>query len=102
MQELEIYISNTTPQLPYNIGAVWVIPNTYKWQHETWSDALMSDAVLLQIEKQARAIVPDVSTATGRKAIASVAAKVARSKTALDEMGKNLTADLRQKVNAVD
>lgn len=48
------------------------------------------DAILDKIRRQARALNADISTPAGRKAIASLAYKVARSKTALDDMGKEL------------
>lgn len=44
----------------------------------------------------------DISTEEGRKAIASAAYAVARSKTAIDEMGKKLVADTKAKVRAFD
>ena len=43
-----------------------------------------------RIAEQARSIVPDLSTDNGRKAIASMARKVASSKTAFDAHGKEL------------
>lgn len=43
-----------------------------------------------RIAEQARSIVPDLSTDKGRKAIASMARKVASSKTAFDAHGKEL------------
>lgn len=43
-----------------------------------------------KIAEQARSIVPDLSTDKGRKAIASMARKVASSKTAFDAHGKEL------------
>ena len=44
----------------------------------------------------------DVSTPGGRQVIRSTAYKIARSKTALDEMGKGLGEDMRAKVNAIN
>lgn len=44
----------------------------------------------------------DTSTDKGRKAIASRAYKVARTKTALDAAGKDLNAGLRKQIDAVD
>lgn len=58
--------------------------------------------VIDRVERLARAHVPDVSTNTGRLAIASIAAKVARSKTALDDAGKRKTEDLRRAKEVVD
>lgn len=60
------------------------------------------DAILKKITDEVAAFKPDISTATGRKAIASIAHKVARSKTALDDMGKELVAEWKAKAGAVD
>lgn len=60
------------------------------------------DALIGRIEAEARSHAPDVSTAKGRKAIASLAYKVAQSKTTLDEAGKALNEAARQQINAVD
>lgn len=60
------------------------------------------DAVLDEIAAKARAHQPDISTVKGRKEIASVANKVARSKTLLDEMGKALVAGWKKQSAAVD
>jgi len=51
---------------------------------------------LAQIRAEIDAFVPDVSTKKGRDAIASMAYKVAKSKTALDGLGKELVAELKQ------
>lgn len=53
-----------------------------------------------EVRKQAASL--DISTETGRKAIASLAYKVARSKTALDEQGEKLGEDLRKAKEAID
>lgn len=60
------------------------------------------DAILKKITDEVAAFKPDISTATGRKAVASIAHKVARSKTALDDMGKELVAEWKKKAGAVD
>lgn len=60
------------------------------------------DTILTRIETEAMAIAPDLSTAKGRKEIASLAHKVARSKTALDEAGKKLTEERRRQIDAVN
>lgn len=51
------------------------------------------DAVLEKIRNEVRSIHTDISTKAGREAVASLAYKVARSKTALDKMGKELGED---------
>lgn len=48
------------------------------------------DEVLGKIKAEVSSVVADISTEAGRKAIASTAYKIARSKTALDKMGKDL------------
>jgi hypothetical protein len=58
--------------------------------------------ILGKIESEVRSFKGDISTLGGRNAIASMAYKVARSKTALDDMGKQLVADWKSKASAVD
>jgi colicin import membrane protein len=60
------------------------------------------EAILTRIETEVRAVAPDLSTVTSRKAIASLAFKVARSKTALDDIGKDITEDARKQIDAVN
>lgn len=60
------------------------------------------DELIGRIEAEVRSHAPDVTTAKGRKAIASLAHTVARSKTALDGAGKSLTDDARKQIAAVD
>ena len=60
------------------------------------------DPLLERIEKEARSELRDVSTAQGRENIRSLAAKIAKSKTALDKMGKELGAEYREKVAAIN
>ncbi len=60
------------------------------------------DKTLKDIKERVMAFVPDVSTAKGRKDIASLAFKVAQSKTWLDSCGKNLVADWKEKSKKVD
>ncbi|MGE0575403.1 hypothetical protein [Reyranella sp.] len=60
------------------------------------------DAILDRITAEVRSISTDISTPAGRSAVASLAYKVARSKTALDDMGKQLVADWKQKAAVVD
>lgn len=60
------------------------------------------EAIIKSVTDKVRAIETDISTLAGRKAISSLAYKVARSKTALDEMGKTLVANLKAQTNAID
>lgn len=57
---------------------------------------------LQQIRAEIDAFVPDISTRKGREAIASIAYKVARSKTALDNAGKELVAELKEVPKKID
>ncbi|WP_323994739.1 hypothetical protein [Aeromonas hydrophila] len=58
------------------------------------------DAMLADIRKQAASLVPDITTAKGRKEIASVAYAVAKTKTYLDGLGKDLTDKYRKSPSA--
>lgn len=74
------------------------VPNVATFTDEKEFDKLY-DAILKKVKEH----VPDVSTKTGRDAIASLAYKVARTKTTLDNQGKGLTEEWRKnttKVNA--
>lgn len=66
------------------------------------TDAKVYSEFYAQIKAEVEAFEPDLSTATGRKAIASLAYKVARTKTAIDDAGKKLNEDARAQINAVD
>lgn len=62
------------------------------------------EAILSKLEDEARseAAKLDISTAKGRADIKSLAYKVARSKTALDKMGLQLTAETRAFIEAIN
>lgn len=60
------------------------------------------DPIIARIEAEARTHVPDTSTKKGRDAIASLAHKVARSKTMLDDAGKQLNEEDRKRIAIVD
>ena len=68
--------------------------------------AFVSGDGLDQVVSQARELVnnfePDLSTDKGRKAIASLAAKVAKLKVRLDDMGKELVGGWKAKSKIVD
>lgn len=54
------------------------------------------------MKSECDAHVPDLSTESGRKKTASLAYKVARTKTAIDDAGKKLNEEARARINAVD
>lgn len=60
------------------------------------------DPYMGQIRGVVDAFVPDVSTTKGREAIASMAHKIARAKTALDGVGKDVVAELKELPKRVD
>lgn len=60
------------------------------------------DDILKKIHAEVKSRVLDISTPEGRKEIASLAYKVAKTKTALDEMGKDLVDEWKQKSKIVD
>lgn len=60
------------------------------------------DPYLAKIKDELDAFVPDVSCKKGRDAIASIAYKVAKGKTALDNIGKELVADLKDVPKKID
>lgn len=57
---------------------------------------------LQKIRAEIDAFVPDASTRKGREEIASIAHRVARSKTALDGVGKELVAELKEIPKKID
>lgn len=60
------------------------------------------DPYLAKIREEIDGFIPDVTTRKGREAIASIAHKVARSKTALDNVGKELVAELKDVPKKID
>lgn len=61
-----------------------------------------TDVLLERIEEEISKHVPDLSTAKGRKDIASLAYKVAKCKTLIDGAGKDLVADKKKEIAVVD
>jgi hypothetical protein len=58
--------------------------------------------LLTALEKEVKSFIPVTDTPKGRKDIASLAHRVAQSKTFLDGLGKNLTEDAQKKVKSVN
>lgn len=58
--------------------------------------------ILQKVEREVMSFVPDVTTARGRKEIASLAYKVAQTKTYLDGLGKDLVAELKEIPKLID
>lgn len=60
------------------------------------------DPYLKHIRDQIDTFVPDVKTVKGRKAIGSIAYSIARSKSALDDLGKELVSELKEIPKKID
>ena len=60
------------------------------------------EKLISAIEQQLAKFEPDMTSEEGRKEIASMAYKVAKSKTALDNLGKDLVSEWKTKSKAVD
>ena len=58
--------------------------------------------VLDRIREEAMKHKPDITTATGRSAIATNASNVAKSKTGLVQMRKDLVADMKARCKIID
>ncbi|PRD42078.1 hypothetical protein C5748_18150 [Phyllobacterium phragmitis] len=69
---------------------------------QTFTDEQEFEKLYSSVKEAVGKHVPDVSSETGRKAIASLAHKVARTKTALIGQGKKLTEDWRVKTKQVN
>lgn len=75
-------------------GALIVVPASEVFTVFTTADGL--EPYMQRIRAHIDAFEPDLSTATSRKAIASIAYKVSRSKTYLDEAGQELSAEQKK------
>lgn len=60
------------------------------------------DDILSKIASDAKSVSLDISSEKGRKEVASLAYKIARSKTLLDDLGKKLGEDAQAKINAIN
>jgi hypothetical protein len=67
-----------------------------------FTNAEKVDPILAAIRKIVAEFQPDTTTAKGRKEIASIANKVARSKTYLDDIGKKLTDEYKEIPKKID
>jgi colicin import membrane protein len=61
-----------------------------------------AETIVTAIESQVRAEAYDITTEDGRERVKSIAYKIARSKTTLDEIGKEHVADIKAKSAAID
>lgn len=66
------------------------------------TDGVKFDRFYDDVKRETDKLEIDLTTDSGRKRIASMAYKVAQTKTAIDEAGKTLTAEWRDKIGVVD
>jgi hypothetical protein len=69
---------------------------------ELFENSEQLDQVLNQVEQQVLSEVPDLLSKPGRARIRSLAYQVSRSKTYLDNLGKDLIADAQAHINSVN
>lgn len=67
-----------------------------------FADQAQADALFERVKAAAMSEAPDLSTAAGRKRIASLAYKVAQTKSAVDAAGKQLGDEARKQIAAID
>lgn len=60
------------------------------------------DGILSKIAQDAKSQEMDISSEHGRKELASLAYKIARSKTFIDDLGKKLGEDAQKQINAIN
>lgn len=60
------------------------------------------DTIISYIRREATNVTADITTKKGREALKSIAYKVRRSKTLLDEIGKKHVAELKAQTRAID
>ncbi|MGC6389694.1 hypothetical protein ACMV8I_18815 [Ewingella sp. S1.OA.A_B6] len=60
------------------------------------------ESILLKVEQEVGSFVPDVSTKKGRDAIGSLGLKIARTKTYLDGLGKDLVDEYKEIPKKID
>lgn len=78
-----------------------LIPLEEKSLLQLYTDGTI-DSVVTEIRNRVSSFEPDMTTNKGRKEIASLARKVASSKTYLDDLGKSLSTPWKQKAKVVD
>jgi DNA repair exonuclease SbcCD ATPase subunit len=84
------------------LGSVAIVEDVERNPLSVFTDPERFDQFLAAVKTETGELVPDLTTETGRKAIASMAYKVARSKTAIDAAGKTLNEDAQAKIKKVN
>jgi hypothetical protein len=101
---MSVVISDTSPVDSDRVGGYLVPVGTTVTATSVYASPHSVDAIIAKVERQALAAAHGLTTdkAGGRAEIKSVAHRVARTKTALDDLGKELVADWKAKSAAVD
>ncbi len=81
-------------------GLLTLVPG--RAPQELFTDADVVAQLLTWVRQEAQAFTPDLRTKKGRDEIASRAYRVAKTKAYLDEVGKDLVADLKEAPKRVD
>lgn len=95
-------MNTTTMELPVNSARTDIAVIVAQNPAIVLVDTQKRDDLYAHIRREVEAFVPDVSTAKGRDAITSLAFKITRTKTAIDDAGKKLNEEARAKINIVD
>lgn len=69
---------------------------------EIFSSVQAIETIVEMVRQEVSGHVPDLGTVKGRKAIASLSAKVSKSKVLLDGLGKDLVSDIKQQAKVID
>lgn len=101
---MSVVISDTSPVDNDRVGGYLVPVGTTVTAASVYASPHSVDAIIAEVERQAQAAAHGLTTekAGGRAEIKSVAHRVARTKTALDDLGKELASDWKAKSAAVD
>ena len=101
---MSVVISDTSPVDNDRVGGYLVPVGTTVTATTVYASAHAVDAVIAEVQRCAFSAAQGLTAdkPSGRAEIKSVAHRVARTKTALDDLGKDLVADWKAKSAAVD
>lgn len=97
-----------TQEVIYDAGVVESAPDVVELALVAQPDAIKLfedkglDPIIGKIREEVKKHVSDISTERGRKAIASLARKVASSKVRLDDLGKELVTGVKAQIATID
>lgn len=97
-----------TQEVIYDAGVVESAPDVVELALVAQPDAIKLfedkglDPIIGKIREEVKKHISDISTERGRKAIASLARKVASSKVRLDDLGKELVTGVKAQIATID